>query len=273
MGVKRPFYPMDRQNVMKKISQSLFGFRFTTALDVTQVANAVIEDVRHAAGGTHDFLITPNAYQVVHFNDPENRGLMDFYCDVKYILPDGMPIVWVSKLGNDKLANRLTGSDLFPVLFAQIKLNSYPVTFILPDVKMKDLFGQDYANCNCFVPRIFAKDDDEYIALFAAVVAAGVVSNQSIFVFLGLGFPKQEILAMKISDLLKREGYSRPVLFLLLGASFEFYFGLKDRAPTWIQKTGMEWLYRFAQEPKRLWKRYTVDNLRFIILAVKALVK
>jgi N-acetylglucosaminyldiphosphoundecaprenol N-acetyl-beta-D-mannosaminyltransferase len=89
-------------------------------------------------------------------------------------------------------------------------------------------------------------------------------------VFLGLNFPKQEKLGMHIAASLGDDA-ERSALVLLLGASYEFYFGLKPRAPRWMRRYGLEWLHRFMQEPLRLWKRYTVDNLRFIGLALKEL--
>ncbi len=63
----------------------------------------------------------------------------------------------------------------------------------------------------------------------------------------------------------------RGCFVLLLGASFEFYFGIKSRAPGWMQRNGLEWLHRFASEPRRMWKRYTVDNFRFAWMSLKEL--
>jgi len=72
---------------------------------------------------------------------------------------------------------------------------------------------------------------------------------------------------MQMAALAKRP--DRPRFVLLLGASFEFYFGLKSRAPQWMQRSGLEWLHRFASEPRRMWKRYTVDNARFVWLSLQ----
>ena len=68
-----------------------------------------------------------------------------------------------------------------------------------------------------------------------------------------------------------QEDSTQSVLLLLLGASFEFYFGFKPRAPRWMQDSGLEWLHRFMQEPGRLWKRYTVDSFRFMLIALREL--
>jgi len=63
----------------------------------------------------------------------------------------------------------------------------------------------------------------------------------------------------------------KPCTLLLLGASYEFYYGLQHRAPVFWQKTGLEWLYRLIREPRRLLKRYTVGNFRFLLIALRDL--
>jgi len=253
---------------LKKIS--IFDLDFISAGSIDEVVHDIINTERRKETGC-DFLITPNAYQVVHFNDKKNAFLKEQYRQAAYILPDGMPIVWISKIFKHSLEKRLTGSDLFPVLWKEIKDAAMPVTLVLPGDKVAALFKRDYPAANRFVPEMFEVTDKAYITSFADEVASGIVRNHSQFVFLGLGFPKQELLALAIADKLKNIGYHSPVLFLLLGASFEFYFGLKDRAPAFFQNTGLEWLYRFAKEPARLWKRYTIDNVRFLFIAIKEL--
>ena len=59
-----------------------------------------------------------------------------------------------------------------------------------------------------------------------------------------------------------------PCVMLGVGAAFDFYAGVKPQAPSWMQKTGLEWLYRLATEPRRLWRRYLYHNPRFVFLAI-----
>lgn len=59
-----------------------------------------------------------------------------------------------------------------------------------------------------------------------------------------------------------------PAVMLGVGAAFDFHAGVKSQAPAWMQRLGLEWLYRFFQEPRRLWKRYLIQNPRFVILAM-----
>ncbi|MCK5161495.1 MAG: WecB/TagA/CpsF family glycosyltransferase, partial [Candidatus Aureabacteria bacterium] len=81
--------------------------------------------------------------------------------------------------------------------------------------------------------------------------------------FVGLGAPKQEKWIYKYKD-----EYQVPVS-IGVGASFEFVSGLVKRAPVLMQKTGFEWFWRLMQEPKRLWKRYLIDDMKFFWLVLK----
>lgn len=251
---------------------TLFGFDLTNAATVGAVADDIMQHYANTGTGPADRLITPNASMVVYYNEPENRDLKTVHSHSAYILPDGMPLVWLSRLkSKHPLQARLTGSDLFPVLWQKIKDANIPATMVLASEELAGRYQEDYQNCIAYVPALFTADDETYINAFAAKVADGIVSNRSAFLFIGLTFPKQERLGMAIEQALKERNYSTSILILHLGASFEFYFGLKKRAPAMFRKTGMEWFYRFMSEPGRLWKRYTVDNIRFIILAVKEL--
>lgn len=253
---------------------TLFGFDLTNAASVEDIAADAIQHYGSTTAGDIDFLITPNASTVVYYNELKHLDLKEHYAHSAYILPDGMPLVWLSRSkAKHPLQARLTGSDLFPVLWRRIKEQNIPVTMVLANNQLAARYREDYPNCLTFVPSFFDAGDEAYIRTFAAKVADAVMQNNSRFLFLGLNFPKQERLGMQIERSLKEAGYSGPLLILLLGASFEFYFGLKKRAPAIFRKTGMEWFYRFMSEPGRLWKRYTVDNIRFIALAIKEIFK
>lgn len=250
---------------------NIFGFDFISASSVDEVAAAIVEETLTSQKVA--FLITPNAYQVVHYSDKDNRSLKEFYSRSAYILPDGMPIVWLSKVKETQLQSRLTGSDLFPAMWARIKQQNIPVSLVLPSADVAGRFEQEYDRCSSIVPKFFSADESDYIDQLAKDVAGQIIDNNSRFVFLGLGFPKQELLGIAIEEQLRKKNYQQGVLILLLGASFEFYFGMKKRAPAFFRKTGLEWLYRFMQEPGRLWKRYTVDNAKFILLGIGELFK
>ena len=251
---------------MSFIKANIFGFDFISASSVEELAGTIVDET--LASQKVEFLITPNAYQVVHYSDNSSSALKEFYSNSRYILPDGMPIVWLSKIKGTRLQSRLTGSDLFPAMWSRIKERNIHVSLVLPSADVAARFEQEYVQCRSIVPKFFSTDDSTYIGQLAENVAGQVISSNSRFVFLGLGFPKQELLGIAIEEQLKKNNYQQGVLILLLGASFEFYFGMKKRAPAFFRKTGLEWLYRFMQEPGRLWKRYTIDNAKFIFLGL-----
>lgn len=245
-------------------SVSLFGFDFRTFPEM----NALVDDImKHLSEPGVRQLITPNASTIVYYNEPEHRALKDFYAHSRYIIADGMPIVWLSKMKRSRNLERLPGSDLFPQLWARIKEAKIPAVFVVANEELASGFRKEYALARTLVPPFFSADDDDYIAQLAQQVAEIVREENAGFVFLGLNFPKQEKLGMQITARLQDE-QEVSTLILLLGASFEFYFGLKPRAPQWIQRSGLEWLHRLSQEPGRLWKRYTVDSSRFILKAM-----
>ncbi|PZF72397.1 WecB/TagA/CpsF family glycosyltransferase [Taibaiella soli] len=252
---------------------TLFGFEFITANDVGEITDALMQAAAAHFDGDVNFLITLNAFLVVNFLDKKNKTLLEKYKQSAYVLPDGMPIIWLGKMRYKVEWNRLTGSDLFPGLWKEVKEKKYHATFVLPNNLLAESFNKEYNLCSSFVPKFFNPDEKEYIQSFAEEVADKIIASKSRFLFLGLTFPKQEMLGAKIAELLKEKNYNEGILILCLGASFEFYFDLKKRAPLFFQKTGLEWLYRFALEPKRLWKRYTVDNIRFINLSIKELTR
>lgn len=248
----------------------LFGFRFMAAPDVQAIASDIMAAAAGGFGGKTEFLITPNAYTLVHYGDAAYQPLKRHYAQSAWILPDGMPVVWMSRLKKGpQLPARLTGSDLFPVLWHGIRDAGYPVTLVVPNEAAATLFRKDYDRAETLVPIFFSEHDEAYIEDFAAGVADSIIRNRSRFVFIGLNFPKAEKLGIQIAAALERKAGREGMLILLLGASFEFYFGLKKRAPAVFRKTGLEWLHRLLTEPRRLWKRYTVDNVRFLLLAAR----
>lgn len=246
---------------------NFFGFDFSIAASVADVADTIMRE-RTQPGVRH--LITPNASMLVYYYEHQHAALLGFYRHAHYVLPDGVPIVWLSRLKSGAKLHRLAGSDLFPAIWARIKAAGLSAVFIVANKMLAQKISHEYPGCRCIIPRFFSVDDNAYCSELATAVVSALQELDAGFVFIGLGYPKQEKLGMVITEQLE-EVQRKSVLILLLGASFEFYYGLKSRAPQWMQQLGLEWLYRFIQEPRRLWKRYTVDNFRFLLLAIKEL--
>ena len=122
-----------------------------------------------------------------------------------------------------------------------------------PNLKIVETYSPPYG---------FENDDKENAKIMDLIKK----SNPDVL-FLGLGFPKEEIWLWKNKDAMKI-----PVS-IGVGASFDFIAGYKKRAPRWMQRFGLEWFFRLCQEPRRLWKRYIIGNLIFCWLILKELLK
>jgi len=254
---------------MEKLKhQKIFNFNFISDSNHQLTIEHMMSNENYGIEDDfYPFLITPNVDQIVKFSDSKLNELRTFYEKSAYIFPDGQPIVWSSKLLKKPLQSRLTGSDFFPKIWERIKNENKKALLIVPSEKIAQKLEDEYMHCKCYVPPFFKVEEKQYENIKADILNE-MKSFEPDFFFIGLGFPKQEILAkdlyMKMSD-----NNRRMPLTLLLGASFEFYTGETKRAPQWMQKIGMEWFYRFTQEPKRMFKRYFVDDLKFISLVLK----
>jgi N-acetylglucosaminyldiphosphoundecaprenol N-acetyl-beta-D-mannosaminyltransferase len=175
-------------------------------------------------------------------------------------LPDGMPLVWASRLQKTPLPERVTGADLIWSLTAAAADHGLRV-FLLggnpgaADDAAKVLIAKhpslQIAGTLC--PEFGFENDPNQIAAIVAQVSHAAPD----IVYVALGSPKQEYL---IKDL-------RPALpkawFLGIGISFSFVSGEVARAPRWMQRVGLEWFHRLAHDPKRLFERYIIKGLPF----------
>ena len=253
----------------------LFGFQFWNASGEEEVASLLTggRAIDLFAKDNINFLITPNAYDIAQYHT-KYPSIFQFFREAGVVLADGMPIVWLSRLNKKKsaLKHRITGSDLFPVLWENIRSSGKKAFFILPSEEIGQRLKQQHPQTEYIVPGFFDEDGDSYIEQFLGEHIDKIKAFQPEYLFIGITLPKQQKIAMRLHHLLSGK-VKFNCLIAILGGSFEFYVGLKKRAPLFLQKSGFEWLYRFVQEPKRTWKRYTFGNLVFIRVAIRELFK
>lgn len=246
------------------LKQSVFNLDFVAADNF----DAIINDIIHNKDTTHfPVVITPNVDLTVHLN--KNKKLLPVFQNARYILPDGAPIIWFSKLLGKPLKKRLAGSDLFPLIWKAGIQHQKKMFLILPNDIVKTQLTLEYPAAQCYIPPFFEATAEE-VEKEAQQIFPFLQLQQPDFVFLGLRYPKQEMLIINLHEKLKQKNIKLPVFFNL-GASYEFYTGIKNRAPKWMQKIGLEWLHRFLSEPKRTFKRYFYDDLYIFILFLKEL--
>lgn len=245
------------------IKQRIFNLDFVAANNFDLIIDALISEPTKPT--EFPAVITPNVDLTVHLN--KNKTFLHIFQNARFILPDGAPIIWFSKLLNKPLQKRLAGSDLFPLLWKACILHQKKVFLVLPNEEVKSKLALEYTSATFYIPPFF---EASAIAVEAEAqkIFPLIIQQQPDFVFLGLRYPKQEMLIVNLYEKIKQANAKMPI-FLNLGASYEFYTGMKNRAPKWIQKIGMEWLHRFFSEPKRTFKRYFYDDLYIFVLFIK----
>ncbi len=239
----------------------LFGLDLVNAPSLEPVVEEILYGHRRD-DGIEPVVLTPNVDIVVHLDRAPYSVESDLFRRAQFCLPDGQPLVLVSRFLGSRLRARLPGSGLFEELWPRIVAEGVPTVVVASSSSLADLLAQDRAEASFIVPPMFDADDDEAVAAIVTDVLAAIEAVRPSVVLVGIGNPKD---ARIIASLLDRWDYRlgpKPMC-LGLGASFSMYVGLTRRAPAWVQRIGMEWFYRFLQEPRRLFRRYFIRDLGF----------
>ncbi len=240
----------------------LFGLEFVNV----PTLQPVIEEILHGPRRDDEKLavvLTPNVDILVHLDESDGTPEAELFSRAQYVLPDGQPLVFVSRFLGDKLAARLPGSELFEELWPRVVAEQLPSVVVASSDHIAELLEARHPKASCVVPPMFDVDDDDAIAEIVTDVLAASRAIRPSLVFVGIGNPKD---ARIISCLLERWDPRlgpKPVC-LGLGGSFLMHLGLKKRAPKIVQTLCMEWFYRFVQEPRRLFHRYFVRDIAFL---------
>lgn len=210
------------------------------------------------------YVVTPNVDHIVRLEKDEE--LQKVYKNASLILTDGKPLIWISKWYKTPIKEKISGSDLFPRV-CQLAANKNYTMYLLgaaegvADTATKNLMKK-YPGLNIVgtysPPFGFEKSKQEMNK-----IKTQIQDVHPDILIVGLGCPKQEkFMYYHCKEL------GVPISFGL-GASIDFEAGNIKRAPKWMSNHGLEWLYRFSKEPKRLFKRYFVDDLKIIQVARK----
>jgi N-acetylglucosaminyldiphosphoundecaprenol N-acetyl-beta-D-mannosaminyltransferase len=210
------------------------------------------------------YVVTPNVAHLVSLQ--HDRAFRQIYEQALLAVPDGVPLLWAAKLLKSPLGGRVNGTDLFEELAAIAAQQGLKV-FLLGGRsgaadKAADILTERHPELNIVgtysPPFGFENSFDERDRINTLIQDAAPD-----ILFVGLGAPKQEKWIAE-----HYEALGVPVS-IGIGVSFEFVAGMVQRAPRWMQKTGLEWLFRLISEPGRLWKRYLVGNIYFAYLVMK----
>jgi len=179
------------------------------------------------------------------------------------VVPDGMPLVWLARAHGFRLRERVCGPDLMRSFLSQTVPTGYRHFFYGGDTGVAQTLAESLtkAHPGLIVAGVYSPPYRPLTPGEEIGVARMLEKANPDIVWVGLSTPKQERWMASFCHRLEV-----PVL-IGVGAAFDFLSGRKRRAPLWMQSWGLEWLYRFAQEPRRLWRRYLVDGARFAVFA------
>lgn len=210
--------------------------------------------------GELHYMCVVNAAKVVAADRDEKLRRVIMEADI--VTADGMSIVWASRLLGQPLRERVTGIDLFERLVAHAAQRGLSVYFL----------GAREQSVSGLIKRFTAKHPALQVAGYrngyfnkeqSEKVVEEIRGSRADMLFIAMGSPAQEYW---ISANLARTG----VRFALgVGGSFDHLSGHARRAPLWMQRRGLEWLYRLLSNPRRLWRRYLIGNTLFIWLVAK----
>ena len=244
--------------------RELFGLRFISAPSERELATAILKGDSADPEARYPILVTPNVDILLHLHAAGAGFRLQRSRDSAYVLPDGQPVVWASRLLGQPLRARLAGSTLFAELWPEL-VSGRRVLMIASSTELVERLGGDTPTARYVVAPHLSASDTEAIATLVSDCLDVAADLKPEFVVVGLSHPKQEEIAHGLLDHWDRVG-GEPPLILMLGASPEMYVGMQRRAPRWMQKVGLEWLFRFLFAPRRLFRRYFVDDPMFLLL-------
>src|SRR5690606_39144283 len=186
--------------------------------------------------------------------DPE---LHKSVTEATLINADGQAVVWAAKFLGQPLPERVAGIDLMENLVKLAYEKKYSIFFFGAKEDIVKSVVDKYSKS--FSPSIIAGyRNGYYTSEEEESIANQISSSGANILFVAITSPKKEKFLYKYREVLSKVNFIMGV-----GGSFDVVAGKVKRAPIWMQKIGLEWFYRFAQEPKRMWKRYLFGNYTF----------
>lgn len=235
-----------------------------TAIDNITMEQAISRINDFVQKNKKSYIVTPNVDHIVRLEYDEE--FKQVYDNADLVLTDGMPLIWLSKWIGKPIIEKVSGSDLLPEVCKLASKEKYKVFFLgaAPGVAQKaaDNLKNKYKGldiCGCYSPKLGFENDEEEVNKVIKIIND---SNVDILA-LALGTPKQEKFIYKYRDKINSK------LTLNIGAAIDFEAGNVKRAPRWMQNAGLEWFYRLCKEPKRMFKRYIIDDLKIIKIIYK----
>ncbi len=236
-------------------SREILGVR----VDATSYERATEQIIAWASAGLSRYVCLCTVNQIMQARD--STTFADAMRQADLVTSDGMPLVWLLRRLGVPHASRVYGPDLMPLVLHAAAREGTPVGFYGGSTDVLDRLVRlvrarfpelqiAYAEAPPF--RAPAPHEDEHTLRNLNASGARIL-------FVGIGSPKQELWMHAHRDRVN-------CVMIGVGAAFDFLTGAKPQAPRWMQRNGLEWLFRLLSEPARLWRRYLLQNPRFVLL-------
>lgn len=236
----------------------LFGIAID-AVNLEEAAAAVASMARREDGSCR-YVVTPNVDHVLRLR--ESTEFLRTYDDASLVVADGMPIVLAARWFGQWLPERVAGSDLVPAMFDRAGAEGEPLRVFLlgaaPGVaeraaaRIQQRWSTVRVVGTYSPPFGFETDRTENEGILSRIDEARPHA-----LLIGLGAPKQELWIHAHRDRVRAN------VALCIGATIDFLAGERARAPSWMQKSGLEWLHRLSTDPRRLASRYAENAIAF----------
>ena len=235
-----------------------------THVDNLTMEEAVEEAKKLILANRNSYVVTPNVDHIVKIE--HDRLFREIYEGADLILTDGKPLIWISRLLGTPIKEKISGSDYFPEVCKMAAREGFSI-FLLgaaEGVAKKAAINlmKKYKNlkiAGVYSPSYTFENDEEEISY----IIRKINQAKPDILCIGLGTPKQEKFYYQYKDML------RVPLTLHIGATIDFEAGVVKRAPKWVSYAGMEWLYRLLKEPRRLYRRYLLDDVEIFPIFLK----
>ena len=211
-------------------------------------------------------VFTPNVDHLIKLQ--KDQEFFDAYSVADYKLCDSKILIYASRFLGTPIKEKVSGSDFFPAFYHHHKNNKNIKIFLLGAAKGVASKAQENINSKVRRNMIvgahspsfeFHRDEKECLRIVEMIN-----KSKATVLAIGVGAPKQEKWIYKYKDCLPNIQ-----IFLAIGATIDFEAGNIKRSPEWMSDLGLEWLYRLISEPRRLWKRYLIEDVLFFWLVLR----
>ncbi len=240
----------------------------SVGIDATSYTQATAQILTWAHSGGNHYVVIANVHVIMTAaSDRRYSAILD---EADLVTPDGMPLVWGMRQLGARHQTRVYGPDLMLACCATLAEDHVPVflygatteTLQQLEINLKQRFP-DLRIVGSYAPPFF-NSDYQSIQEQVAIDLPKIRATGAKVIFIGLGCPKQEQWMAAASAQAIADKVSIGVM-IGVGAAFDFHSGQVKQAPRWMMAIGLEWCYRLCQEPRRLWRRYLLNNPLFVI--------